>query len=289
VRLGCLLAGIVAVAGAAACGGADQASWAEKADAVCVQAVARIAALGRPASLVDVGPTARGTARELGAAGTRLRRLERPEKDPDITRVTRGFRAAQRGLVGFADAVARGDDRAATLTLRGLDRERLRWSDAADAIGMRRCASGDRLSVALDTLRKPLYEHALGNLLANYDESIRRAYDAAEVRSARGQRQRLGSAWLALDDLRNGEEALERPRSIAPGIRSWRASLDAVEESLFGLRSPIERSDGPAAIDRRYRSMRRAIRAEYQARREALRGLDLSGSVPVLPPETSES
>jgi hypothetical protein len=284
VRLGCLLAGIVAVAGAAACGGADRASWAEKADAVCVQAGARIAALRRPASLDDVGPAARRTARELGAVGARLRRLERPEKDPDITRVTRGFGAAQRGLVGFADAVARGDDRAATLTLRGLERERVRWSDAADAVGMRRCASGARLSAALDTLRKPLYEHALGNLLATYDESIRRAYDAADARSARGQRQRLGGAWLALDDLRNGEEALGPPRSMASAIRSWRARLDAVEGSLFELTEAMERPDGQATIDHGYRLMRRAIRAEYQARREALRGLDLSGSVPVLRP-----
>jgi hypothetical protein len=80
VRLGCLLGGVVVVAGAAACGGADQASWAEQADAVCIRAGAPVAALGRPTSLDDVGPAARGTARELGAAGARLRRLERPRR-----------------------------------------------------------------------------------------------------------------------------------------------------------------------------------------------------------------
>jgi hypothetical protein len=51
----------------------------------------------------------------------------------------------------------------------------------------------------------------------------------------------------------------------------------------------MERPDSQATIDHRYRLMRRAIRAEYQARRKALRGLDVSGSVPVLRPETSES
>ncbi len=289
MRLGCLLAGIVVVAGAAACGGADRAAWAEKADAVCVRAGARIAALGRPASLDDVGPAARGTARELAAAGAKLRGLERPEKDPDITRVTRGFGAAQRGLVGFADAVARGDDRAATSTLRGLERERLRWSDAADAVGMRRCASGARLRAALDALRKPLYEHALGNLLGVYSRSIERAYDAAEVRSVRGQDERLSRASFALDDLRHGEAALEPPRSRTRATRSWRARLDAVDDAIFALQDSMRRPDSQATVDRRYRLMRRAIRAEYQARREALRGLDVRGAVPVLPPETSES
>jgi hypothetical protein len=289
VRLGCLLAGVVFVAGVAACGGTDQASWAEKADAVCVEAGMRVAALERPASLDDVGPTARGTARELGAAGARLRRLERPEKDPDITRVTRGFGAAQRGLVSFVDAVARGDDRAATLTLRGLERERLRWSDAADAIGMRRCAAGGRLSAALDMLRKPLYAHALGDVLAEYTRSIGPAYDAAEVRSARGQAERLQRAAFALDELQNEEGALEPPHSLARTRRAWTARLEAVEESLFNLEESMGRPDSQATIDHRYRLLRRAIRAEDQARREALRGLDVSGSVPRLRPETSES
>jgi hypothetical protein len=289
VRLGCLLAVAAAAAGLAACGGADQASWAEKADAVCVRAGARIAALGRPASLDEVGPAARGTARELGAAGAKLRRLERPEKDPDITRVTRGFGLAQRGLVSFADAVARGDDRTATSTLRALERERLRWSDAAGAIGMRRCAAGARLSAALDTLRKPLYERALGGILADYSRPIARAYDAADVRSARGQDDVLDSGWSALDDLRNGMSALEPPRSLAPASRTWSARLEAVSLAMFALTESMARPDNQATVDRRYRVMRRAIRAEYQARREALRGLDVGGSVAVLPTDTRES
>jgi hypothetical protein len=289
VRLGCLLAGATAAAGLAACGGADQASWAEKADAVCVQAGAHIAALGRPASLEDVGPAARGTARELCAAGAKLRQLERPEKDPDITRITRGFGVAQRGLVSLADAVARGDDRTATSTLRGLERERLRWSDAADAIGMRRCASGARLSAALDTLRTPLYEHALGGILADYSRPIARAYDAADVRSARGQDELLYSAWSALHDLRDEMSALEPPRSLARASRTWSARLEAVSLAMFALTESMARPDSQATVDHRYRVMRRAIRAEYQARPEALRGLDVGGSVAVLPPDTRES
>jgi len=288
VRLGCLLAGATAAAGLAACGG-DQASWAEKADAVGIQAGARIAALGRPSSLDDVGPVARSTASELGAAGAKLRQIERLEKDPDITRVTRGFGAAQRGLVGFADAVARGDDRTATLTLRSLERERLRWSDAADAIGMRRCASGARLSAALDMLRKPLYERALGGILADYSRTIERAYDAGDLRSAHAQHERLESGWSALDELRDGMSALEPPRSHARATRTWSARLEAASLAMFALQESMARPDSQSTVDRRYRVMRRAIRAEYRARREALRGLDFSASVAVLPPDTRES
>jgi hypothetical protein len=203
--------------------------------------------------------------------------------------VTRGFGAAQRGLVSFADAVARGDDRAATLTLRGLERERLRWSDAADAIGMRRCTSGARLSAALDVLRKPLYAHALGDVLAEYSRSIRGAYDAAEVRTARGQAERLQRASFALDELQNEQGALEGPHSLARARQAWTARLDAVEESLFDLTESMGRPDSQAKIDHRYRLMRRAIRGEIEARRQALRGLDVGGSVPLLRPETSES
>jgi hypothetical protein len=289
VRLGCLLAGIVVVAGAAACGGADQASWTEKADAVCARAGERIAALGRPASLDDVGPAARGTARELGAAGAELRRLERPEKDPDITRVTRGFGVAQRGLLGFADAVARGDDRAAILALRDLERERLRWSDATDAIGMRRCATAPRLSAALDMLRKPLYEHELGDVLVDYSRAIARAYDVSEVRSADGQHRRLDDAWYALNVLRDRVGELEPPHSHGGTSRTWSERVEAVEDAMFALMDSMKRPASQATIDRRYRLLRRAIRAEYEARRTLLRGLDISGSVAVLPPETRES
>jgi hypothetical protein len=155
---------VAAVAALAGCG-ADRASWSEKADAICTATGARIAALGRPASIDEVGSLARRTASHLGAAGAKVARLERPEKDPDITRVTRGFGSARRGLTSLADAVARGDEHAAILTLRGLERERLRWSDAAVAVGMRRCQSAQRLSVALDALRKPLYAHSLGPIL----------------------------------------------------------------------------------------------------------------------------
>ena len=277
------------MAGAAGCRGADRASWAEKADAVCARAGERIAALGRPASLDDVGPTARRTARHLGAAGAQLRQLERPEKDPDITRVTRGFGVAQRGLVSFADAVARGDDRSAILALRGLERERRRWSDAAAAVGMRRCAGGERLTAALDALRKPLYEHGLGEVLADYNGPIARAYEAAEAPSARGQDRRLDNAWSALDDLRNRVSALEPPGSVARASRTWSARLEAVEDAMFDLMESMARPDSQATVDHRYRLMRRAIRAEYEARRRVLRGLDVSGSVAVLPAETRES
>jgi hypothetical protein len=290
VRLGCLLAGVTAAAGLAACGGADQASWAEKADAVCSAARAHIAALGRPASLDEVGPAARRTARELGAAGAKLRRLERPQKDPDITRVTRGFSAAQRGLLGFADAVARGDDRAATSTLRGLERERLRWSDAANAIGMRRCASGQRMSAALDMLRRPLYAHALGDVVSDYSGAIARAYDVAAVRTPEGQHRTLDDAWQALDRLRNETETLEPPHSLARPGRAWSARLAMVEYRLLDLMNPLERrAVRQATLQRRYRLLRRAIRAEYDARRQALRGLDFSGSEAILAPEARAS
>jgi hypothetical protein len=83
--------------------------------------------------------------------------------------------------------------------------------------------------------------------------------------------------------------ALEPPRSLAPASWTWSARLEAVSLAMFALTESIARPGSQATVDHRYRVMRRAIRAEYEARREALRGLDVSGSVAVLPPDTRES
>jgi hypothetical protein len=279
---------VAAVAALAGCG-ADRASWSEKADAICTRTGARVAALGRPESIDQVGPLARRTASALGAAGAEVARLERPEKDPDITRVTRGFGKARRGLTSLADAVARGDERAAILTLRGLERERLRWSDAAVAVGMRRCGSAQRLSIALDALRKPLYAHSLGPPLREFTRYERRAYRLAEQGGPRTQQTVLVDASFALHDLQARLGELDPPRSLAAQIRAWSARLDALDESSFDLEESMERPDSQATVDRRYAALRRAIRAENTARAQVLREVDLSDSLPVLPPEASEA
>lgn len=279
---------MAAVAALTGCG-ADRASWSEKADAICSRAGARVAALGRPESIDQVGPLARRTASRLGAAGADVARLERPEKDPDITRVTRGFGAARRGLTSLADAVARGDQHAAILTLRGLERERLRWSDAAVAVGMRRCGSAQRLSVALDELRMPLYAHSLGPIVRDFTTYERRAYRLAEQGGPRAQAAALNDAWLAAHDLQQGLSALDPPRSLAAQTRAWSSRIDALEQLMFEIVDSMDRPDSQAKITRRHAALRRAIRAENQARARVLRELDLSDSVPALPPEASEA
>jgi hypothetical protein len=51
----------------------------------------------------------------------------------------------------------------------------------------------------------------------------------------------------------------------------------------------IGRRDSQAKINRRYAALRRAIRAEVQARARVLREVDLRDSVPSLPQEASEA
>jgi hypothetical protein len=175
------------------------------------------------------------------------------------------------------------------LTLRRLERERLRWSDAAGAVGLRRCTSEKRLTAALDALRKPLYEHGLGEALTDYNGPIRRAYAAGELSTARAQDRRLDGAWWALNELRSRLRGLEPRGSAARAGRTWVARLETVEDALSDLQDSMRRRGSQATVDRRYGLLRRAIRAEFQARRQLLSGLDISGAEPVLPPETSES
>jgi hypothetical protein len=73
----------------------------------------------------------------------------------------------------------------------------------------------------------------------------------------------------------------------------WSARLDALERSTFELQDSmapvIGRRDSQAKINCRYAALRRAIRAEVQARARVLREVDLRDSVPSLPQEASEA
>jgi hypothetical protein len=126
-------------------------------------------------------------------------------------------------------------------------------------------------------------------VLPDVNRSLRRAYALAALRGAGAQGRALDRAWSRVYDLRNRLSDLEPPRTLAAQTRTWSARIDAVDDAAFALRDEMARPDDQAAVNRRYAALRRAIRAEYRARGSVLGQLELDGSVPALPQETSLS
>lgn len=272
---------VIAAAGLAACGGTDRESWARGADGVCERTSKRLSAVGRPDSIDDLARAAERAAQELRRAGAEITKLDRPEKDPDVTRVTSGFRAAAGSLQRLADGVTGNENEQATRAVRSLERGRLRWEDAAVAVGAKRCGDAVRLTGALDSLRTPLYRAGLESVLEEFEAAMTRAATAGRPRTGLSP---LDEASIAITDLHRRIEVLEPPSKARGPARQWSRDIERVDSALFDFVEAAEaRRASRARVTRALRRLRAAARAELRSRRRVLGLVGLEKRLPAAP------